>query len=72
MHDLVDVIRRHPRLDLSRRKVQHFPRQPADLAHALLLFLGEDLDLIPAYELLQPRQDPIFTSLHSPPPCDPP
>ena len=50
VHDLVDVICGHTRLRSARCNVEHFATQPADLAHALLLLLIQDGDLIPVDE----------------------
>lgn len=59
MHDLIDIIRRNTRLQRPRRNVQHLARQPTHLAHALLLLLVEDGDVVPADELLLGPRDAI-------------
>jgi hypothetical protein len=47
MYNLVNVVGRDARLCLTRRDVQHFSSQSAHLAHAFLLLLGQDGDLVP-------------------------
>jgi len=44
--NLVDVIRCDARFRGSRRDVQHLPSQPAHLAHAFLLLLVQDGNLV--------------------------
>lgn len=50
VHDLVNVVGRHTRLSSSGSKIQDFTGESADFAHALLLSLVEDGDLVPANE----------------------
>lgn len=50
--DLVEVVGRHARLDLSCDNVQHFSRKPANLAHGLLSLGVEDLNLGPVQPAL--------------------
>jgi len=52
MDDLIDVISCDARLCLTRRNVQHFSRQPAHLAHAFLLLLVQNGNLVPVDEYL--------------------
>lgn len=48
MHNVVDVVGRHSGLSGSGGNVEDFTGEAADLAHALLLRLVEDRNLVPA------------------------
>ena len=69
MNDLVDVVGGHARLSLTGRNIKNLACQSADLAHAFLLFLCENLDLVPSGEHLFMYQHPVcdltdMTSTH--------
>jgi hypothetical protein len=52
VHQLIDVVGRNAGFCRPRRNVQHFTRQPTDLAHALLLLLVQHRDLVPVDKYL--------------------
>lgn len=52
MYDLVYVVSCYTRLRRGGCNVKHFAPQPADLAHAILLLLGENPDPIPSHKHL--------------------
>ena len=52
VHHLVNMVRRRARLGFPGGNVEHLPRQPAHLAHAILLRLIEDGDLVAADKAL--------------------
>jgi hypothetical protein len=56
VNDLVNVIGGHARLRFAGCDIEHFTCQSADLTHTILLFLREDLDLIPSSEHLAKHQ----------------
>ena len=69
VNDLVDVVGGHARLSLTGCNIKNLACQSADLAHALLLFLCENLDLVPSSKHLLTYQHPIcnlpdMTSTH--------
>ena len=69
MHDLVDVVGGDTRFGGASSDIQDFTREPADLAHTILLLLCEDLDPVPADEYLSRCQLPstsVAYSWHAP------
>lgn len=60
MHDLVNVVCGNTRPRLAGCNVQHFASQPADLAHALLLLLVQNGNLVPVDKDLLGVGYPIF------------
>lgn len=65
MDYLIDVVRRHARLRRRGRDVQNLPRQPAHLAHAILLFLAQDLQLVARDGVLLGPRDAILGVVRS-------
>ena len=69
MHDLVDVVGGDTRFGGASSDIQEFTREPADLAHTILLLLCEDLDPVPSDEYLGGCQIPVrecLYALHAP------
>lgn len=69
MHDLVDVVGGDTGFGGPGSNVQHLTREPADLAHTILLLLCEDLDPVPSDEYLGGCQLPVrecLYALHAP------
>jgi hypothetical protein len=58
--DLVNVVGGDTRLRRRRRNVQNLTRQSAHLAHAILLLLGEDSNLVPVDEDLLRARDTVL------------
>lgn len=50
--DLVDVVCRNARLGCSSRDIENFASHSADLTHALLFLLGQNLDFVSSYDHL--------------------
>lgn len=58
--DLVNVVGCYTRLRRCSRNVQNLTRQPAHLAHAILLLLGENSNLVPVHKDLLRARDAVF------------
>lgn len=58
--DLVNVVGGYTRLRCRRGNVQNLTRQSAHLAHAILLLLGEDSNLVPVDEDLLRARDTVL------------